>query len=437
MGPGQGTELVVYGSAIEFDDVGLAYGDGPRRTSAIGGRTRGVTRSTEEKFRVLLHGVVESDLPTSSSVPVSVEVIRADETLALDGDEDDGDGANEAYDDEESQLMAEMARMGLPLGFGKGLGYDGDIRTEEGADEAFNLPGGSSRSHVRFLDGMDDAEEGADGGKVPQRRTVRVKKRHPKKYWLQRYSLFTLYDRGIQIDDEGWYSVTPEVVAWHHASTVVKAHGRGCVVYDAFGGVGGNAIQLALAGCHVIVTEICPDKAYMIRNNARVYGVQERVEVLIGDSMQVAQRFRSGMVDAVFFSPPWGGPEYSNDCMFDVQRMGGYPELGVGKLLHMAVGVLQASSVVLWLPRTSNLQQLGIEMAKLGENVHCHIELARINGVDKAITVYIGVDPPPSARDVAGVVGSIYFQNNATHPRQNIARLVGKLHAEAGSLSSF
>ena len=108
-----------------------------------------------------------------------------------------------------------------------------------------------------------------------------MRKKNPKKYWLQRYSLFSLFDSGILIDDEGWYSVTPEVIAWHHASMIVKANGRGCVVYDVFGGVGGNAIQLALAGCYVLVTEICPDKAYMIRNNARVYGVQDRVEVLV------------------------------------------------------------------------------------------------------------------------------------------------------------
>lgn len=37
------------------------------------------------------------------------------------------------------------------------------------------------------------------------------------KYWLQRYSLFSRYDEGIAIDDEGWFSVTPEVIAWHHA----------------------------------------------------------------------------------------------------------------------------------------------------------------------------------------------------------------------------
>ncbi len=38
------------------------------------------------------------------------------------------------------------------------------------------------------------------------------------KYWLQRYSLFTRFDDGILMDEEGWYSATPEVLAAHHAA---------------------------------------------------------------------------------------------------------------------------------------------------------------------------------------------------------------------------
>ena len=37
------------------------------------------------------------------------------------------------------------------------------------------------------------------------------------KYWMQRYSLWSRYDAGVVMDEEGWFSVTPEVVALHHA----------------------------------------------------------------------------------------------------------------------------------------------------------------------------------------------------------------------------
>ena len=60
------------------------------------------------------------------------------------------------------------------------------------------------------------------------------------KYWCQRYLLFSRFDDGIKMDEEGWFSVTPEPIARHHASRC----GSGIVV-DSFSGVGGNAIQLA------------------------------------------------------------------------------------------------------------------------------------------------------------------------------------------------
>lgn len=62
-----------------------------------------------------------------------------------------------------------------------------------------------------------------------------------KKYWLQRYDLFSKYDVGIKLDEEGWFSVTPEEIA---AGQAGRCAGAG-VVIDAFAGVGGNAIQFA------------------------------------------------------------------------------------------------------------------------------------------------------------------------------------------------
>lgn len=61
------------------------------------------------------------------------------------------------------------------------------------------------------------------------------------KYWYQRYLLFSQFDNGIKMDEEGWFSVTPESIARHHASRC----GSGIII-DCFTGVGGNAIQFAM-----------------------------------------------------------------------------------------------------------------------------------------------------------------------------------------------
>eukprot|EP00268_Persea_americana_P049474 TRINITY_DN5308_c0_g1_i1.p1 TRINITY_DN5308_c0_g1~~TRINITY_DN5308_c0_g1_i1.p1 ORF type:complete len:746 (-),score=154.13 TRINITY_DN5308_c0_g1_i1:638-2875(-) len=71
------------------------------------------------------------------------------------------------------------------------------------------------------------------------------------KYWWQRYLLFSRFDDGIKMDEEGWFSVTPEPIARHQASRC----GSGTVI-DCFTGVGGNAIQFAkretLFSCHLL-----------------------------------------------------------------------------------------------------------------------------------------------------------------------------------------
>lgn len=68
----------------------------------------------------------------------------------------------------------------------------------------------------------------------------------PDKYWGQRYRYFSKFDEGVAMDEEGWYSVTPEAIALHIAERVCCD-----VVVDPFVGCGGNAVQFALV-CHLV-----------------------------------------------------------------------------------------------------------------------------------------------------------------------------------------
>ncbi len=64
-----------------------------------------------------------------------------------------------------------------------------------------------------------------------------------KKFYKHRYYLFSKFDRGIKIDDESWYSITPEPVAKHVANRVTSIFGEGQTnAMDGFCGVGGNFI---------------------------------------------------------------------------------------------------------------------------------------------------------------------------------------------------
>lgn len=56
----------------------------------------------------------------------------------------------------------------------------------------------------------------------------------------------------------------------------------------------------------------------LARQNASVYGVEDRIEFIVGDYMRIAPRLQA---DVVFLSPPWGGPQYLSADVFDLENM--------------------------------------------------------------------------------------------------------------------
>ena len=131
---------------------------------------------------------------------------------------------------------------------------------------------------------------------------------HMSKYWAQRYRLFSMYDDGVKLDQESWYSITPEKIAEHIAercrygplikmiiSFIVLDHdifSRCDVIVDGFCGVGGNAIQFAFTCERVIAIDIDPAKIALARHNAAVYGVADRIEFIVGDFFKVVPKLQ-------------------------------------------------------------------------------------------------------------------------------------------------
>jgi trimethylguanosine synthase len=68
----------------------------------------------------------------------------------------------------------------------------------------------------------------------------------------KRRYLFSKYDLGIELDEESWYSVTPESVGEYLAEKVAsKFPSQKVNVLDAFAGCGGNIIQFGKK-CHMV-----------------------------------------------------------------------------------------------------------------------------------------------------------------------------------------
>ncbi|RWS30338.1 hypothetical protein B4U80_02900 [Leptotrombidium deliense] len=125
---------------------------------------------------------------------------------------------------------------------------------------------------------------------------------------------------GIKLDEESWYSVTPEKIAEHIANRVMREDLN--VIVDGFCGAGGNTIQFALASpnVRVIAADIDANKIALAKHNAEIYGVDQRIEFIVADFLNIP-KLLNVPVDAVFVSPPWGGPDYKNSKKYRLEMM--------------------------------------------------------------------------------------------------------------------
>ena len=149
---------------------------------------------------------------------------------------------------------------------------------------------------------------------------------------------------------------------------------------DGFCGVGGNAIQFAFSCERVIAIDIDPEKIRQARNNARVYGVEDRIEFIVGDFFKIVPNFPTANV--VFLSPPWGGPEYCTEEMYDIQSM--IPMDGV-KIFNAAREITE--DIAYYVPRNVDTDQMA-SLARPGGQVQLQKNI--LGGRPQAITAYYG-----------------------------------------------
>lgn len=97
----------------------------------------------------------------------------------------------------------------------------------------------------------------------------------------------------------------------------------------------------------VIAIDIDPIKIEMARHNATIYGVDKKVEFIIGNFLQLADKLKA---DVVFLSPPWGGPSYTSQQVYDLETM--LQPVSITNLLSAANKI--SKNVAVFLPRNSN-----------------------------------------------------------------------------------
>jgi 16S rRNA G966 N2-methylase RsmD len=263
------------------------------------------------------------------------------------------------------------------------------------------------------------------------------------KYWDQRYRLLSRYDKGIILDPESWYSITPEIIANHityqflKLSKKLKKNLR--VALDCFSGSGGNSISLAKHFDCVIAVDIDEQKHYNCRHNADLYNVENRIFTIttdvntlfdhllvinktqnvtslisneqlkylfnlyqhhdfrtscetnassekwkIIDSIIYNEQRNENALDVLFLAPPWGGPAYTQTNSFNLRTM-----LPSGDGFELVLGATQlCENVVLMVPRNTSHKHL----KKLQNFIQkpCIVEDIYLHHKRKMIVVYIG-----------------------------------------------
>lgn len=132
------------------------------------------------------------------------------------------------------------------------------------------------------------------------------------KYYSQRYLIFKKYDEGICMDDECWYSVTPENISSHVAKYIkTKLHSlKQIKVLELFSGGGGDNIQCSLEGMKVTTVDIDPTKIAIVKHNNKIYNVKPKV--ILGDAFNLNSKYYKEKYDVLMASPPWGGIGYTS-----------------------------------------------------------------------------------------------------------------------------
>ncbi len=214
----------------------------------------------------------------------------------------------------------------------------------------------------------------------------------------------------------------------------------GTIILDAFCGCGGNAIGFAKLDPSKVGLVICVDidrsKLRMAANNASIYGISpEQIVFIQADStfileqcyedetlidfdkdkklgikdvdeveMEICKGYKIGghdllppSLDAVFLSPPWGGPDYLNSDKkgyllnsITMKKSNDESINGEG-LLVAAKNASKLKHVIYFLPRTLNVHSMAQSAWRAGY-YNIEVEKNILSGKFKTITVYLEKD---------------------------------------------
>ncbi len=134
--------------------------------------------------------------------------------------------------------------------------------------------------------------------------------------------------------------------------------GDGDRVLDLGAGVGGAALMLAarVPGCRLVGLEIQPDLVGVARENVRLNGMEERVDMVEGDLARPPSCLAPGGFDHVMMNPPYHAPGRA-DAPADAGRAASRIEgaAGLDRWIAFAVRMLRRKGMLTLVHRSDRL----------------------------------------------------------------------------------
>jgi 16S rRNA G966 N2-methylase RsmD len=212
--------------------------------------------------------------------------------------------------------------------------------------------------------------------------------------WNKRYTLFSRFDGGIEMDEAAWFEVTPENIAKYITYRIPSK----CVI-DGFCGVGGNSIQFAFSKERVIAVDLSADRVRMCQHNANIYGVGGRIQYVHSDVLDFLRKGDIGPGFAFYASPPWGGKGCYDSLSFSLDS---FP-LDLKAIIRIACERL--GSLVLHLPRNMDLDDLAMFLGSIGID-YFEVERVFFTEPDRRLKcLFVYIDRSRYARDSVLQIG--------------------------------
>lgn len=170
-----------------------------------------------------------------------------------------------------------------------------------------------------------------------------------------------LNEGDVKMTDVSRYSITHPLIAETVASILQDIFKTtDVIVTDAFASIGGVTIALAKRFTKIFACEIEPVHCDCLKHNLRAFGLDSKVEILNGDFMELYPMLQGQQ--AIFLDPPWGGPSYKLQPVFEYPLVNGtttVPNLIIEVLIHSPT----VRVVLLLAPNNLNVDKLRLQLS--------------------------------------------------------------------------